>query len=66
MVSFLLLALRGAFEVWDIVRRLVGFGYSTWTHRVGLALDCASTGVLIVLALAVVEALRDQPGSQGG
>ena len=64
IASFLGFAAYAAFEGWDIVTRVWG-GYPTWIHWVGLALECASTGVLIALALGVVEALREQPRSAG-
>jgi hypothetical protein len=64
IASFLSLAAFAAFESWDIVTRVWG-GYPSWTHWAGLALDCASTGVLIAVALGTMAALRDQPRSPG-
>ena len=64
IASFLSLAGYAAFESWDIVTRVWG-GYPAWTRWAGLALECASTGALIAVALGTVKALRDQPRSSG-
>jgi hypothetical protein len=49
------LALSTGYEAWEMIVR-ANDGQHPWAHWVGLALESLSTGVLILLALAVAEA----------
>lgn len=64
ITSFVALALSTGYQGWEMLAR-ANDGHHPWAHWVGLALESLSTGVLILLALAVAEALRDQPRSAG-
>jgi hypothetical protein len=65
IASLAALALRAGFEGWEIVS-LLEAAHRSWAPWMSLGIECASTGLLIVIALQVVDALREQPGSHGG
>jgi hypothetical protein len=59
------LALRAGFEGWN-TRSLLQEGHPMCAHWVSLGIEGVTTGVLIILALQVIEALREQPRPHGG
>lgn len=63
IASFLGLALCAGYQAREILTHAMD-GHRSWARWVGVALESSSTGVLILLALAVAEALRDQPRSE--